>query len=159
MRGELNDGPPCSKSKVLCKNKSGTIFEIQGVKFDQRIEACVNRSSLFCEYPRTRRPVESLDTRLCPFAVRWFKKFLDTPSMLEFQENQNPNEKPIIWTDYHRINSTHFRSDSLDSDIGVLPDDPIVLSDLRNMRHVTCLIVADIDVGDKVSQPVFFNKI
>ena len=87
------------------------------------------------------------------------KKFLDTPSMLEFQENQNPNEKPIMWTDYHRINSTHFRSDSLDSDIGILPDDPIVLSDLRNMRHITCLIVADIDVGDKVTQPVFVNKI
>ena len=63
-----------------------------------------------------------------------FKSFIsDTPSMNEFGEGHNPNEKPIIWTDYYRINSTHFKSNSLDAAIGVFPDIPVVLSDLRNM--------------------------
>ena len=57
----------------------------------------------------------------------------DTPSMMDFKEGHNPNEKPIIWTDYYRINSTHFKSNSLDATIGVFPDIPVVLSDLRNM--------------------------
>ena len=52
--------------------------------------------------------------------------------MIEFKAGPNPNEKPIIWTDYYRINSTHFKSNSLDAAIGVFPDIPVVLSDLRN---------------------------
>ena len=55
----------------------------------------------------------------------------DTPSMIEFTKDQNPNEKPIIWTDYNRINSTHFKSNSLDVAMGIFPDLPVVLSDLR----------------------------
>ena len=52
--------------------------------------------------------------------------------MTEFREEHNPIAKPIIWTDYYRINSTHFKSNSLDAAIGVFPDIPVVLSDLRN---------------------------
>ena len=53
--------------------------------------------------------------------------------MIEFTKDQNPNEKPIIWTDYNRMNSTHFKSNSLDVAMGIFPDLPVVLSDLRKM--------------------------
>ena len=57
----------------------------------------------------------------------------DTPSMNEFKKDQNPIEKPIIWTDYSRINNTHFKSNSLDVAMGIFPDLPVVLSDLRKI--------------------------
>ena len=96
----------CTQARSLCKTQNGSILATDPGLFKERFQSCRKFNADFCKSVT----IGSLDT------VSWIREDIsDTPSLVEFS---NMDGAISVWTDFKRLNDTHFRSLSTEKIIG-----------------------------------------
>ena len=109
-KGENND---CPNGYVFCEEQGSTPKLIPtNLTFKAASEHCANLSSHICESPTLKFRVQE----------QMLKNNSDTPKNFDEvsrameQANLN-NQSFVVWTDFERINMTHFRKISTDESV------------------------------------------